>query len=93
LLYSQLKESGGYRFACAGWEVFGDLSAEDIVDSKNDLSRLPPGLVVNRDLWLQLGAPSTFVQFGQDTFWNNPDENGFDEIARYSSTIDGRPDY
>lgn len=83
LLYSHLRTHTGFRIACVGWEIsLSSLSYDAIVKAEHDLSVLPAGLVVCDDLWRQLGGPSTFVQFGMNTFWKPLDDAGFFEMVR-----------
>jgi hypothetical protein len=66
-LYDRLRSISGYRFALAGVEAF----------QFNDIEALPTlvhnpaliGLVVDEQLFRQLGTPSEFVRFAEGYFW------------------------
>ena len=65
-LYERLKSASGYRFAVAGLETFqfNDIEAlAGLIDNP-----ALTGLVVNQQLFQQLGRPSGFVKFIEENY-------------------------
>jgi len=69
LLYERLRTYNGFSYARVGWEVEGSLDEDDWIQIRKDISSLPPGVVVGKDRWIDLGAPKELQPFGLETFW------------------------
>jgi hypothetical protein len=66
-LYDRLRSVSGYRFALAGVEAF----QFNNIEALPKLVRNPAlaGLVVDEQLFGQLGMPSEFIKFAEGYFW------------------------
>lgn len=72
-MYELLKSVCGYRFALTGFEVF----QFNKLESLQALIASPgmAGLVVNADLYSQIGCPSGFMVFSEGYYWLPSDFN------------------
>ena len=82
LLYSHLMRCTGFRFARVGWEVEESLDSRDWLTAKADPSTLPPGIVVSREHFLELGSPSVLSPFGTNAFWKPLQEGDYSKLAQ-----------
>lgn len=81
--YDFLTGCQDFRFAQAGWEVFGELSVQEILSGEFLHDKPPPGLVISRELWIQAQKPKTFLSFGQYAMWCPlSTDKDYREIAR-----------
>ena len=80
-LYEQLKQSTDFRFARVGWEIEASLDANDWLEARNSVSILPIGVVLNRELWMEIGSPASFHTFGTDYFWKPLEDSDYLSLA------------
>lgn len=84
-MYATLKQCSGFRFALVGWEVAESVEISELLAAQSLGSELLPGLVVSRDLWLQMGSPSSLIPFGIETFWKPLSEDDYRSLAKLFS--------
>ena len=81
-IHAELRALSGFRFALLGWEAATECTWNEIIALKNNLRSLPAGLIISEHLWIQLGKPSGYERFGNDTVWRPLDESGYRAIVR-----------
>ena len=82
LLYGHLMRCTGFWFARVGWEVEESLDSQDWLRAKAEPSTLPAGVVVCRELFLELGSPSVLMPFGTNAFWKPLQENDYSKLVQ-----------
>ena len=80
LMYAHLQNCAHFRFACVGWEREECLNIDDLLHPKIEL---PAGLVVNNEVWLQMGSPTDFQPFGKGSVWKPLQEEDYRTIAQW----------
>lgn len=83
LLYERLKSYSDFRYARVGWEIEGLLDEDDWIRFRKNISSLPPGIVIGRELWLEIGAPQGLHAFGSETFWNPLQSSDYRKLVQW----------
>jgi hypothetical protein len=84
-MYATLKQCSGFRFALVGWEVAESVEISELLAAQSLGKELQAGLVVSRELWLQMGSPSSLIPFGIETFWKPLQEDDYRSLAKLFS--------
>lgn len=81
-IYASLKQCSGFRFAIVGWEVAESIEVTDLLSKADKADGIPPGVVISRELWEQMGAPSYFLPFGTETLWKPLDKTDYLDMVK-----------
>ena len=82
LLYAHLSRCNNFRFARVGWEVEETLDAQVWLIARRDSSKLPAGVVISKELWMELGSPSTLLPFGIHSFWKPIQDSDYPKMVQ-----------
>lgn len=69
LLYRLLQSAPAFRFALVGVEVDEFRTYRELIEDREILAVLFPGLVLANSVWKSIGSPGSFRKFAEDYVW------------------------
>ncbi|MBL9171191.1 MAG: hypothetical protein JNN07_25895 [Verrucomicrobiales bacterium] len=83
LIHAELRLLKGFRFALVGWEAALGPDWNEIVKEVATPELLPPGLIIDDDLYRTLGCPNGFEPFGEGTWWRPVSDEVYTQIIAF----------
>jgi hypothetical protein len=71
LLYRLLQSAPAFRFALVGVEVDEFRTYDELIEDRELLAVLFPGLVLANPVWKSIGSPGSFRKFAGDYVWQS----------------------
>lgn len=83
LIYERLRSCSDFCYARVGWEIEGSLDEDDWIQIRKGLSALPPGVVIGKDRWVDIGAPKELQPFGLETYWVPLQSSDYQKLVQW----------